>query len=290
MLKRATLISTVLLALVIGACSDQEPLTEAPYYTSLEEAQKVAADDDKYIVIKFYTDWCKWCKTLDTVVLVDSAAIEFFDDEMLLVKTDAEEDTALANRYNVRGFPTLVMVDAEGREVDRLVGYLPTEDFLKTFRDYAKGIGTLDDLVNRAEAAEEPDRDLLWEIADKYKYRGEGDSAMVWFQRVIEAGDPLDSLSGEARLAIADDLRRNDEHEEAIEAFRAVARDFENQPTAEEALVWIAITTKAKGDTTKALGLFRDFVNTHPNSRLVQYCQGQIDNITAPPKEDSAQG
>ncbi len=285
MLKRATLITTILVAIMFGACSEREPLTEAPYYTSLDEAMKVAAKEDKYVVIKFYTDWCQWCTTLDTVVLVDSAAIEFFDKEMLLVKTNAEEDTALANRYNVRGFPTLVMVDAEGKEVDRLVGYLPTGDFLKTFRDYAKGIGTLEDLVDRADQTPEPDRELYWDIADKYKYRGQSDSAAIWFRRVIETGDPLDSLSGEARLALADDLRRADKHEEAIDAFEAVARDFAGQPTAEEALVWVAITTKAKGDTTRALGLFRDFVNTHPNSRLVQYCQGQIEKITALPEE-----
>lgn len=284
--KRAILITTALVAMIIGACSEPEPtepLTEAPYYTDLAEAKKVAAEEDKYIVIKFYTDWCKWCKTLDTVVLVDSAAIDFFDNEMLLVKTNAEEDTALANEYNVRGFPTLVMIDAQGNEVDRLVGYLPTEDFLKTFRDYAQGIGTLEDLVNRAEALEEPDRDLYWQIADKYKYRGQGDSAVVWFEQVIEAGDPLDSLSGEARLALADDLRRSDQYDEAIAAFKAIARDFEGQPTAEEAQVWVAITTKAKGDTTKALELFRGFIEEHPESRLTQYCQGQIDKITAPP-------
>lgn len=287
-----TLFVVAAIIVMVAACSQKEPtepLTEAPYFTTLAEAQAAASDDDKYIVLKFYTDWCKWCTTLDTVVLVDSTAIQFFVDEMVLVKINAEEDTATANKYHVRGYPTLVMVDKHGEEVDRLVGYLDTEEFLQTFRDYSKGIGTLEDLVNRADTAAAQDRELYMEIADKYKYRGGSEEAAVWFQRVIEAGDPADSLSGESRLALADDLRRSKDYDGAIEAFDKIAKEFTTVPAGEEAEVWKAIVYRIKGDTTAAVQLFEKYVEDHPDSKEnVEYCQSQIKKLTAPPEVEGS--
>jgi len=285
-----TALAIAVLALVMS-CSEDEPteaLTEAPYFESLDAAQAAVAGTDKEIVIKFYTDWCKWCTTLDTVVLVDSAAIEFFQDEMALVKINAEEDTVMAERYSVRGFPTLVMVDQEGIEIDRLVGYLPTGEFLQTFRDYREGIGTLDDLLHRADTAATPDRELYMEIADKYKYRGEGKEALNWFQKVIDEGEPLDSLTGEARLALADALRSAEQYDQSVKAFEDIARDFKSGSIAEDAEIWVGVVHRQKGDTAKAVACFQAFIEKYPESEAVEYCEGQIKKLTAAPEPEEA--
>lgn len=222
---------------------------------------------------------------LDTVVFTDSAAVEFFTDEMLLVKIDAEDDSLTAQRYNVMGYPTSVMVDKEGQEVDRLVGFAETEEYIGTFRNYAQGIGTLDDMLARFEV--NPDRDSAYVIADKYKYRGAIDEADAWYVRVIEVGEPGDSLSMQARMARADAYLRGDRYDEAREMFENMMEEFAGTETAEEAEIYRAITFRRQGDTAQAIAAFEQFVVNWPESEAGDYAEEQISKLKGEEPEES---
>lgn len=279
---------TVLLTMVmVMACSNPEPvapLTDAPFHTTIDAAKVAAVDGNKYIIVDFYTDRCRWCATIDTVVLKDSTVIDFFSNEMVLVKLNAEVDSAIAQEFFVRGYPTLVMMDKDGLEVDRLVGYLPPDEFIETFRNYAKGIGTLDDLVHRADTATSDDRALYFEIADKYKYRGQGKEAIQWFQRIVDTGDPLDSLTGEARIALADALRSAEQYDQSIAALKGIAADFKGGLIGQDAEIWMAISYRDKGDTAQAVKEFEAFVKNYPEHEAVGYCEGQVGKLTGVPE------
>jgi len=219
-------------------------------------------------------------------VLVDPEVIKFFNSEMALVKIDAEKDTLTAQEYHVSGYPTLVMVNPDGVEIDRLVGYLPPKEFLETFRNYSKGIGTLDDLLSRADTSE--DRALYAEIAEKYKYRGGDEEATRWYNKVIDSGDPLDSLSGESRLALADMYRRAHEWDTALNAYQAITKDFGDSPFGADAEIWTAIVYRQSGDTASAVKQFQSFIDNHPDNPDTAYCKRQIERLTKPPEEEKS--
>ena len=222
---------------------------------------------------------------MDTVVFVDSTVIDFFSNEMVLAKFDANKDTTLARQYKVSAFPTIVLADKEGKEIDRIVGFSKPGSFIKTLREYEQGIGTLDDLLNRSRVRADSLRVLSFEIADKYKYRGGRDEAMAWFEKIIALGDPVDSLSGEARMAIADLFRRDKEYMRALVEFASVIQDFEGQPFAMDAEIWSAIVYRQKGDTATAIGAFEDYIKHYPESEDVEYAQKQIDRLKNPPEK-----
>lgn len=72
----------------------------------------------------FTAVWCPPCNLLAAEVLhdpEDAAALAPF--ELVALDVDRPDSWALKTRYAVGGYPTLVAVDAEGREVDRIVGY-----------------------------------------------------------------------------------------------------------------------------------------------------------------------
>ena len=222
---------------------------------------------------------------VDTVVLKDSAAIEFFNNEMAFVKINAKKDTALAAEYHVSGYPTLVMLGADGKEVDRLVGYIPPKPFVQMFRDYANGIGTLEDLLDQATT--KTDRALFMKIGKKYKYRGGDDDATFWYTKALEEGEALDSLSGECRFEMADMNRRSGEYDKALAGFAAIAGDFKDLHAGTQAELWIAIIYSKTGDTTKAVAGFEAFIENHPNHDDVGYCQKKIAQLTAPSVESN---
>lgn len=220
---------------------------------------------------------------VDTVVLKDSAAIEFFNNEMALVKVNAEKDTILAKEYHVSGYPTLVMLGADGKEVDRLIGYIPPEPFLQKFRDYANGIGTLDALLEQATT--KTDRTLFMEIGRKYKYRSDADDATYWYTKALEEGDALDSLAGECRTALADMHRRSGDYDLALAEYGAVSKDYGGMYAGTEAELMIAVIYSKTGDTTRAITAFEAFIKNNPDHENVEYCKKQIAKLTAPPAE-----
>jgi len=71
----------------------------------------------------FYADWCGPCKTQDPIledVEADWEAVEF-------EKVDVDEEQEIANEYQVRSLPTLVVENDEG-VVERFIGVTQRED------------------------------------------------------------------------------------------------------------------------------------------------------------------
>jgi tetratricopeptide (TPR) repeat protein len=207
-------------------------------------------------------------------VLIDPKAIDFFTNEVILVQINGDVDTITKQQYNVMGYPTFILVDKDGKEVDRLPGYQPTDEYIKTFRDYSKGIGTLDDLLKQA--GENKTRQLSFNIADKYKWRGNETDARTWYMQVISMGPATDSIAGETRLALADMSMRKKDFAMAIDAYTAIVKDFTGTPFAETADIYIPITYRRQGDTAKAIIAFEGFIQKYPKSEDVEYAQKQI--------------
>jgi len=217
---------------------------------------------------------------MDTVVFVDSIAIDFFANDVVLVKVNSKVDTLLAEKYSVSAVPTFVLTDANGEEIDRIVGSDSTGAFLQTIRDYENGIGTLADLLHRAES--ETDRNLFFEIADKYKYSGGSDEAQMWYARVIDEGDPTDSLSADSRFSIADMFRRAEEYDRAHEEFGKIKNDFKGTMYAQDAEIYMAIIHRQQGDTAAAIKAFEDYIKHYPESEDVDYANRQIEKLKNP--------
>ncbi|MFO7926219.1 MAG: thioredoxin domain-containing protein [Halobacteriota archaeon] len=71
----------------------------------------------------FYADWCGPCKTQDPIL--DEIAEEYPDVEFEKVDVDKEQD--VANEYQVRSLPTLVVENDDG-VVERFVGVTQRDD------------------------------------------------------------------------------------------------------------------------------------------------------------------
>jgi thiol-disulfide isomerase/thioredoxin len=80
-------------------------------------------------VIDMYTDWCGWCKRFEPFFLQAQAK---YGSQIAFVRANAEapENQNLVKKYKVRGFPTLLYLDASGNLVKRGSGApLSLEDF-----------------------------------------------------------------------------------------------------------------------------------------------------------------
>ena len=105
------------------------------WLTDLEEAKKIAARENKSILIDFTgSDWCGWCIKLKKEVFSHDEFVKGASKHFVLVEldfpkksnqTDEEKATnkALAKEYEVAAFPTIILTDAKGRKFGQ-TGYL----------------------------------------------------------------------------------------------------------------------------------------------------------------------
>jgi len=72
----------------------------------------------------FYADWCGPCKTQDPIL--EDMAEEWEDVEFEKINVDEDQD--VANEYQVRSLPTLIVENDDDGVVERFVGVTQRED------------------------------------------------------------------------------------------------------------------------------------------------------------------
>jgi len=72
----------------------------------------------------FYADWCGPCKTQDPIL---EELEEDYGDEVEFEKLNVDEEQDVANEYQVRSLPTLIVENDDGI-VERFVGVTQRED------------------------------------------------------------------------------------------------------------------------------------------------------------------
>ena len=98
-------------------------------------AVKKAKAENKLVLLDFTgSDWCIWCKRIDADVFSKDSFKSYADKNLVLVTVDfpqgktlpdavKAQNDALAKQYGVEGFPTLILMDANGKVIFTQTGY-----------------------------------------------------------------------------------------------------------------------------------------------------------------------
>lgn len=104
--------------------------------TDLPKAQAQAKKEKKLILLDFTgSDWCGWCIKLNHDTFSKQEWADYAKKNLVLVEVDfprskeqsdslKEANQALQKKYKVEGFPTIVVIDADGKTVWTNEGYL----------------------------------------------------------------------------------------------------------------------------------------------------------------------
>ena len=124
------LIMTVAAALAAGVFAMPAGFTD-----DFDAALKKAAAENKTVFALFTgSDWCIWCKRLEGEVLSQKAFsdevgktfvpvfLDFPNDKSLVKAATAKRNRELAEKYSIRGYPTVLLLDTKG-EVLAQTGY-----------------------------------------------------------------------------------------------------------------------------------------------------------------------
>lgn len=87
-----------------------------------EYAMELAQKGNKQVLLDFETTWCGPCKTMDQWVYTADTIVTA-TKKIVCVKIDGDEHKDLVKKYNVSGYPTLIVLNADQTEKKRASGY-----------------------------------------------------------------------------------------------------------------------------------------------------------------------
>lgn len=128
------------------------------FHGSWAEAKEKAKAEQKLIFVDAFASWCGPCKRMAAQVFPDPKVGDFFNPNFVNLKIDMEkpENAEFAGKYPVSAYPTLMILDAEGKVVQKSVGAL-NADGLIAFAQ--KAIGKSDVSVDYEKGYAEGNRD-----------------------------------------------------------------------------------------------------------------------------------
>jgi protein disulfide-isomerase len=142
MMMKKTLMITLAMGL-LATCAqaqswkkDKEPeKAKSKGWTDNFEQAKAEAEAFKQPIFAFFTgsDWCGWCMKLKKEALDTKEFAKFAADNLILFEADypqgkklsdkvTKQNAELKGQYEIRGYPTVFLLDAEGKTIGR-TGY-----------------------------------------------------------------------------------------------------------------------------------------------------------------------
>jgi len=101
----------------------------------LESALAQAKATGKPVLVDVYADWCSDCKELDETTWPDPQVSAWIQTHAVAVRIDtyrARKD--LAPRLGILSYPTVLLLDGDGKELRRLMGFQKPPAMLKFLR------------------------------------------------------------------------------------------------------------------------------------------------------------
>jgi len=189
---------------LVGSLSLVAPsLASEGWVADFDEAVKLAKAEKKDLFVDFTgSDWCGWCKKLDAEVFAKEEFLTGAKKSFVLVALDypraeavkakvpnPERNKQLSEKYEIQGFPTLLLMTAEG-EVFGQMGYMPGGP--------AAFVPEMEKIVATGK------KDLADAKAKVAEYEAAtGDARMAAWDKLAEALESLSSESVAAKLYVA---------------------------------------------------------------------------------------
>lgn len=82
------------------------------------------------VLVDFFAEWCGPCKTLAPIL---KEVKKELGETVRIIKIDVDKNQPLANKYQVRGVPTMLLFK-NGKQLWRKSGALPKYDIIEAIK------------------------------------------------------------------------------------------------------------------------------------------------------------
>jgi thiol:disulfide interchange protein DsbD len=94
----------------------------------LEGALARAKAEHKLVLVDIYADWCAQCKELDEKTWPEAGVKQWIAQNAVAIRIDTDAKRKdLATKLQIRSYPTVLLLDADGKELRRVLGFQKAE-------------------------------------------------------------------------------------------------------------------------------------------------------------------
>ncbi len=106
------------------------------------EGFALAGRENKMVLLDAYTDWCVWCKVMDTATYAKPGVVEALNQDFIAIKYNPEKDGNIeiaglsitpeefGKKFNISGYPATAFFTSTGEFIQTITGYIQEEEFL----------------------------------------------------------------------------------------------------------------------------------------------------------------
>lgn len=103
--------------------------------TNISQALDNASLENKTVMLVFDQDSCYYCDLLKSDVLSDENVQKQLNENYIVAVSDVNQEPQLAGEFRVVGTPTIVFLDSNASEINRIDGYVPADEFLDFIKE-----------------------------------------------------------------------------------------------------------------------------------------------------------
>jgi len=271
------------LAILAGACGTRQDAPGEAYptlswYDSIDEARTAAEETGDMILMSFEASWCPWSALMRESVYVNPAVVESLSSAKCVALED-QADSAACKEFGVVVYPTIVLTDAYGGELGRMIGYHSPGEFLGRLGAVKHSRDRLSATYRREESLSE-DPAFLLAFGRLLLEMGMYEGALIRFDRAMRVDqDAAPELIEEAEYSLAETYMLSGKYREAGRRFRILAERESEGSRSRHARILAAVCYQEAGYNKVATGIYEDYLEAYEEGDFVAFARAMLDSL-----------
>ena len=237
------------------------------WYTDWTEATAKAKQTGKPILAVFSTSWCPPCRMMIKDVFPKESVKKALND-WVPVYIDGDKHTDMVQKYQIRAYPSFVLMTASNDELFRFMGYKPAESFVQILNQTGGNLKKIEQL--QTQLKKEPEDAALWaDLGRIYMDQANSDKALSAFEKAAYL-DPKDAMGIADDLYLIKAMPKSPKGVTASEKkLAAFAEKFpKSDLRTKAAFIQAELNAYYLNDTAKAAEVLNQALKQHPDSDL----------------------
>ncbi|MBD3617585.1 MAG: thioredoxin fold domain-containing protein [Gracilimonas sp.] len=150
MIFRKAIFTLLFFTIAVAAFAQSQDRPDMFEWHELGEAQKLAAENDKKVLVYANARWCTYCKKMEKEVFSQKSVQDLTNQHFYIVWIDIESDRKLTFRgkemtemefsrgMRITGTPTFIFIDSEGEIIAGQPGFIPEDMYSQILKFVGK--------------------------------------------------------------------------------------------------------------------------------------------------------
>lgn len=252
---------------------------------TLPDALKQGRELKKPVLVYFFLRDSEFCQKIEEGLFTDRAVLDEAE-KFVCVRVNAATEAGTAKKFDVRGAPTILLLDGDGNEMSRVTGLVEKPALIAKLSEARRTKLTFRE-AKRLAQHNPADVQANWKVAEGYLEDGREDLAEPHLRNVVEHdAENRYGFTDNAMFALGYCLGRRGEYAQAVYSFEHLLERWPNFKDKDKALYCLALSQLALGRQDKGRAALEQLIREFPDAPVVKSAKVALDKLEAKDKNN----